>query len=139
MPDAARSAEVEALVRRYVDLFNANDFEAAFECYRMPFTWLFGSRAVTVTSRQEFLEMMTATKATLVKKGLGKSSLIDVTVRMMDEHAALAGTAVIRTRVDGTPLETIGGTYMVHDDGRGWRLAGQMAHPPAAIAPARAL
>lgn len=134
-----RAAQVEALVRRYIDLFNADDFEAAFDCYRMPFTWLIGPRAVTVGSREEFLAICTATKASLVKKGLGSSRLVQLTVRMMDEHVALAGTAVVRTRADGTELKTVGGTYMVHDDGSGWRLVGQGTHSPDAIAPARSL
>jgi hypothetical protein len=136
MSDVSGSREVEALLHRYIDLFNAEDFEAAFECYRMPFTWLFGATAVTVTSRDEFLAMMTASKASLRKKGLGKSRLTKVIVRMMDEHVALAGVAVVRVRPDGSELETIGGTYMVHNDGQGWRLVGHGTHSVDAIVPA---
>ncbi|WP_394658488.1 hypothetical protein [uncultured Novosphingobium sp.] len=139
MPENGAAQEVEALVRRYIELFNADDFVAAFECYRMPFTWLFGKRAVTVNSRDEFLAMMTATKAALVASGLGSSRILDITVRMMDEYVALAGTEVVRNRADGTEMETIGGTYLVHDDGSGWRFVGQGSHSPDAIAPARDL
>lgn len=131
-----RSAEVSALFERYIALFNADDFDAAFDCYRLPFTWLYGPKAVTVASRAEFVEMMTATKAALVKKGLGKSRLLGITVRVMEAHVALAGVAVMRQDTDGRDLEEVGGTYMVHDDGTGWRFVGQAAHPVTAIAPA---
>ena len=133
---APRADDVRALVERYIDLFNADDFDAAFDCYRMPFTWLFGSRAVTVTSRDEFLAMMTSTKAALVARGLGRSRLLGVTVRMMEDHVALAGTAIMRMRADGSELEELGGTYMVHHDGSKWRLVGQATHPVDAIVPA---
>ncbi|HEY6868860.1 MAG TPA: hypothetical protein VI199_03785 [Novosphingobium sp.] len=116
-------AAIEALIARYIDLFNAGDFAGAFACYRMPFTWLSGRHAITVASREEFLAMMTSTKAALEAKGLSASRLERVVVTMMEPHVAVAGVVVRRMRADGTELAELGGGYVVHDDGAGWRLA----------------
>lgn len=131
--------QIDGLVRRYIELFNAGDFAGALECYRLPFTWLFGSSAVTVSTPAEFLEMMEATKAGLVKKGLSHSELLETAVRQLDEQIALVGTKVVRVRTDGTRGGVLGGTYLVHNDGSGWRFVTQFSHPIEAIMPEKTL
>ncbi len=132
--DAAR--EVEALVARYIDCFNADDFEGAMTCYRLPFTWYFGPKSVTVSTPGEFLETMRKTKAALVKDGLSRSKLLGMTVRSLGRFAALAGVEVTRVLTDGSEMQRTAGTYFVHDDGTGWRLAINWTHSLDAIIPA---
>ncbi len=130
----ADTEAIAALVQRYLGHFNAADFGAAFECYRMPFTWLFGAHANSVASREAFVEMMQKTKAGLAKQGLAESRLVDITVKPRSEHVALASLIVDRLRLDGTLLERIGGTYLIHNDGSGWRLAAYWSEPNGAAA-----
>lgn len=127
--------EIDGLVHRYIERFNAGDFDGASECYRLPFTWLFGSNAVTVSTPEEFLAMMETTKAALVKKGLSHSELLETTVHQLDEHIALVGTKVVRVRTDGTRGGVLAGTYLVHNDDSGWRFVTQFSHPIDAIMP----
>lgn len=127
--------QIEALVARYIDAFNADDFEAAFTCYRMPFTWMFGPKAVSVATREEFLETMRKTKGALRREGLSHSKLLSVTVRMLGQFAALAGVEVTRVLADGSEMQRTGGTYLVHHDGEGWRLVVNTTHPLDAIVP----
>lgn len=129
-------AQVEALVRRYIDAFNAGDFEAALACYRLPFTWFFGAKAVTVSSRDEFLSMMAKTKQALVREGLARSELTSTTVRTIGPHIALAGLIVTRVHAGGGEMERMAATYLVHNDGESWRLAANFMHPEAAMIPA---
>lgn len=132
-------AQIVALIEFYIDRFNADDFALAFKCYRMPFTWLFGRQALTVTSRTEFLTMMTSIKAGLVARGLRRSRVLGIAVQMLDKHVAFAEVTVMRTLADGSDLEKIGGTYLVHNDGADWRFASHAMHAVDAICPAREL
>ena len=131
----AASAQVEELVSRYINAFNAGDFEAALECYRLPFTWFFGAKSVTVSSREEFLTTMAKTKQALIKEGLAASKLISTTVRMMGDHMATAGLIVTRVYADGREMQRTAATYLVHNDGGQWRLATNFMHPEAALIP----
>ncbi len=127
----ADKEEIAALVQRYLGHFNAANFGAAFECYWMPFTWLFGAHATSVASREAFMEMMQKSKAGLARQGLAESRLLEIVVQPRSEHVALASLTVDRMRQDGTVLERISGTYLVHNDGTGWRLAAYWSDPNA--------
>jgi hypothetical protein len=132
MSASADKDAIAALVIRYLGCFNAADFETAFACYRMPFTWLFGAHAASVASREAFMEMMRKSKAGLARQGLAESRLVDIAVNLRSEHVALASLTVDRLRLDGTVLERISGAYLVHNDGGGWRLAAYWSDPDAA-------
>ncbi len=134
MSAIADKDEIAALVERYLGHFNAANFGAAFECYRMPFTWLFGAHAYSVASREAFMEMMQKSKAGLANQGLAESRLVDIAVKPQSEHVALATLIVDRLRRDDTVLERIRGTYLVHNDASGWRLAAYWSDPNAAAA-----
>lgn len=132
------AAAIEALVARYIDSFNTDDFETALTCYRLPFTWLFGSKAVTVSTPEEFLATMRKTKSALRGDGLSRSRLLGVTVRMLGDHSALAGIEVTRVLEDGSEMHRTGGTYLVHNDGENWRLVANVSHSAQAIVPGHA-
>lgn len=127
---------IGALVSRYIDAFNADDFDAALTCYRLPFTWLFGSKAVTVSTPEDFLATMRKTKGALREDGLSKSKLLGVTVRMLGNHSAVAGVEVTRVLEDGSEMQRTGGTYLVHHDGENWRFVANTAHALEALIPA---
>lgn len=129
------AAAIESLVRRYIDCFNAGDYPAALQCYRLPFTWFFGSRAVAVTTEAEFLETMARTSTQLREQGLAASTLESVTVRLLGEHVALAGVVVVRKDGEGGLIARLGATYLVHKGRDGWRLAANGSHPVEAIVP----
>ena len=128
--------DVTDLVKRYIDAFNAQRFEDAMACYRLPFTWLFGDRAVTAGSADEFLQLMHASWRDLGRKGLAASELVEVTVRPLGDNLALAGVEVARMRQDGTEIARLGGSYLVHLGADGWRLVTYGSHPLSAIVPA---
>lgn len=129
-------SQIEALVERYFAAFNARDYEAALECYYLPFTWLFGSHAVSVVTREDFLTTMAKTSADLRAKGLANSELHGVTVRMLGEKAALAGIVTSRRDADGNELQHLGASYLVQKGRDGWRLVANVSHPVEAIVPA---
>lgn len=130
-----RPPAIRALVEHYLDRFNRSDFQGALACYHLPFTWFFGASSFSVATPHEFLATMAKMKGKLVAGGLGRSDLQDLTIRMLGESAALAGVAVSRRRADGSELELTGGSYLVHDQGEGWRLAAFVGHPLEQIVP----
>ncbi|SKB79615.1 hypothetical protein SAMN06295937_101936 [Sphingopyxis flava] len=126
--------EVKSLMSRYIDLFNADDFAtAAEECYNVPFSWLVGPTIDSVTTRQAFVERMSGMRASLAEQGFERSDLVGCTVRMLGADAALAGVEVARHYADKRPPEVTGGTYVAHNDGRGWRLTCLIGHPVSDI------
>lgn len=128
--------EVTALIERYIKLFNERDFEAALDCYHIPFTWLFDDKAVSVGTGDEFLAMMKKTRQMLDDRGLSHSELVSTTVRILSDHVALAGVEVVRHNADGSSDRPIGGTYLVHRSRDGWRLVAHGSHDPVATVPA---
>lgn len=123
------AAQVAALVSCYVGLFSACDFVAASGCYRLPFTWFFGARPITVSTAESLVALLRQSRERLAERGLSESRLVEVNIHMLGHHAALAGTLVARIRADGSEIERIAGTYLVHHDGSDWRLAANVTHP----------
>lgn len=68
-------------------------------------------------------------RADLAGQGFERSELISCTVRMLGPHAALAGVEVGRHFANGREMQVTGGTYIVHDNGEGWRLTSIIGHP----------
>lgn len=123
-------AAVRSLLARYIDLFNAADFETALrDCYNLPFSWLVGPAIDTVTTSEAFVTRMSAMRANLAAQGLSHSELLSCTVRMLGADAALAGVEVARHYTDDRPPEVTGGTYVVHSNGNEWRMTSLVAHP----------
>lgn len=123
-------AAIQSLMARYIDLFNAADFETAVrECYNLPFSWLVGPAIDTTSSSPEFVARMSGMRANLAEQGLKCSELLNCTVRMLSPNAGLAGVTVARHYTDGRPSEVSGGTYVAHSDGNDWRLTSFIAHP----------
>lgn len=123
-------ADVRSLMARYIDLFNAADFETALrECYNLPFSWMVGPAIDTASTPQEFVTRMSGMRASLADQGLTHSELVSCTVRMLGADAALAGVEVARHYTDGRSPEVSGGTYVAHNDGSGWRLTSLIGHP----------
>ena len=128
--------EIRSLIERYIGHFNAQEFEAALSCYRLPFTWLFGEPAATAATPEEFLSMMRRSSSELRAKGLARSVLRSTTVRLLSDHVALAGVVVARLGSDDSELASLGGTYLVHKGKEGWQLVAYGAHAIEAIVPA---
>ncbi len=126
--DEAASA-IRSLLSRYIELFNAADFETALACYHLPFSWLVGPTVATAFTPEDFVTRMTGMRADLAGQGLERSELVSCTVRMLGAHAALAGVEVARHFAAGRETEVTGGTYIVHNDGSGWRLTSIIGHP----------
>ena len=120
---------IRALLQRYIDLFNAGDFETALDSYYLPFSWLVGPSIATAFTPDEFITKMNAMRAGLVEQGFERSELIACTVRMLGAHGALAGVEVARHFMNGRDVELTGGTYIVHNNGEGWRLTNIIGHP----------
>lgn len=128
-------SEISSLVKRYIESFNAQDFDTALTCYRLPFTWLFGPRAITAATPEQFFELMKQSWSDLGAKGLSASQLDSTTVRLLSDNAALAGVVVTRRRTDGSAIAKLGATYLVHRGKDGWRLVANATHPLEAIIP----
>lgn len=136
-PDTATAnnpAAVRALIDRYMELFNAADFETAVhECYTLPFSWLLGRAMDTVTDEDAFVKRMAGMRAALAEDGLDRSDLTACSIRMMGNDAALIGVEVARRYHDGRDAEMSAATYVAHHDGAAWRLAMLIAHSADAI------
>ncbi|MGJ0237402.1 hypothetical protein ACQEPB_02630 [Novosphingobium fluoreni] len=129
-------AEIETLLRDYIDLFSAGDFETAVASYHLPFSWIIGPTIATAYTADEFIDKMNAMRNGLLEQDFLRSELVSCTVRMLGEHAALAGVEVARHYAGGREKEITGGTYIVHGDGTNWRLASIIGHPLSEIVPA---
>ncbi|HEY6870963.1 MAG TPA: hypothetical protein VI199_14505 [Novosphingobium sp.] len=134
MSEADPKAAIRTLLARYIELFNAADFETALqECYYLPFSWLVGPAIDSVDTPAAFVARMAAMRAALGDQGLDHSELVACTVRMLGPDAGLAGVEVARHYKDGRKPEVTGGTYVAHNDGTGWRLTSLIGHPVADI------
>ena len=131
--DRSAASAVRGLIIEYLDAFNCDEFDAAADCYHLPFTWLFGPKRLLIPTRAELAAMLRETKAGLVETGLARSTLSECHVRALGDHAALASVAISRLREDGSEIERIGASYLVHDEGEGWRFHTVAAHPLTAI------
>lgn len=128
MAQTDATAELKALMTRYMEQFSAGEFEAAVASYSMPFSWVIGPSIATAFKPEEFVQKMNAMRDPLVEQGFKRSELVSCSVRTLGANAALVGVEVARHFEDGR-REVTGGTYIAHNDGSTWRLMSIIGHP----------
>lgn len=116
------SQDIRSLVQRYIDVFNAGDFEACAECYRFPLTFITPAGVSVLASREEFLAMWRKTHAALVAQGWARSTLDETHVHLLDANLAFASIQVTRLRGDGSVMEAAGGVYTLRKGREGWKI-----------------
>ena len=116
------SQDIRSLVQRYIDVFNAADFEACAECYRFPLSFITPAGVSVLASREEFLAMWHKNHAALVAQGWARSTLDETHVRLLDANLAFGSIKVTRLSGDGSVMETAGGVYTLRKGREGWKI-----------------
>lgn len=122
--------DIAAVLDRYVEAFNRQDFAAARDCYALPCSFV-SSDGIATLSADNFVATMVATSGSLRRKGLVRSAYTDKRVQMLGDRVAIMSCRCLRYRADGSLMAQVCGTYGVHqaDDGR-WRLTHVLIHGP---------
>lgn len=110
------------LVRHYIDVFNAADFEACADCYRFPLGFTTQAGVSVLPDQAAFIAMWRQTHAALVAQGWARSTLDETHVRLLDTHLAFCSIKVSRLRGDDSDMETAGGVYTLRKGREGWKI-----------------
>lgn len=121
-------SDVVRVLDTYIDAFNRQDYETCATLYELPCSFLTPQGLFVLKTPEEFLTTMRSTSAALRKKGLAKSAFTEKHVTMLDERIALVSCVCVRYLADGSPMQTLGGTYNLYRTDDGWKIVTILAH-----------
>jgi hypothetical protein len=66
-------------------------------------------------------------------RGYSHSTWSEQHVKLLDQSIALVSAVVVRHKMDGSELESIGATYVLRKTEGEWKIAVIIRHPPASV------
>lgn len=119
MPDL--KSEVDELYARYLEAWNARDFERVASHFSEPAMFVLPAAAVSLPNRAALVALLEKVFAGLEANGFSHSTIGAVTARACGEGLAIADARdVRRLRADGTAIEVIDGHYVLRREQKGW-------------------
>jgi ketosteroid isomerase-like protein len=133
----AGQAEDEADIRRlmdgYRDAYIALDAHRVATVFHQPYMFLAPHTADTLATRKEVEDSVQAFLASLKARGYARSDWKKMRVKSFGNGIAIVSSGVVRYRVDGSVLETVGVTYLLRKELTGWKIAVLTPHSPEAV------
>jgi hypothetical protein len=112
-------AAIHQVVSGYYDAF-ARDPVAATAFFGEPTLVVLPNEVITMTSRADIGAYVARVLAGLKAAGYSTTTLSDSRVKMLNRTTALYGAIAIRMKTDGTELQRVGATYLLHKGSDGW-------------------
>lgn len=136
-PDAARAIEADALAtyERYLLAFNARDAARAARFYGVPMMVVRATGHRMLAAHSEVETMLSNSLALLQTKGFASTRIGRCTLRAMNENTVLLSADFIRSRADGSVIETVACTYVLSRGDSGWAIVTMVAHPADRVLP----
>ncbi|MEM7024645.1 MAG: nuclear transport factor 2 family protein [Pseudomonadota bacterium] len=114
-------SEVDELYARYLEAWNARDFEGVAACYTEPAMFVLPTGAVSLPDRPALVALLKKLFAGLEADGFSHSTIGAVGARACGEGLAIADARdVRRLRADGSTIEVIDGHYVLRKDEGSW-------------------
>lgn len=115
------TAEVEELYARYLEVWNARDFEGVARCFSEPAMFVLPTAAVSLPDRAAVVALLQKVFAGLEANGFSHSTIGGVTARACGEGLAIVDARdVRRLRADGSAIEVIDGHCVLRKEQGAW-------------------
>ena len=106
----------------YYDAFGRDSAAASASFYGEPTLIIRPNDVVLLTTRADVEAFFDKFVAGLKSSGYSHSKLGDHRVKLLNSTTALYSTVVIRMKTDGTEMQRLGFTYLLHKSNAGWRI-----------------
>jgi hypothetical protein len=119
MPNEADA--IRPVILGYFEAF-PRDSAAAAGFYGEPAFTVQPDSVVVLATRADVEKRSAFLLQQLKGRGYSTTKKPELRIRMLNARTALCGTVAIRMKTDGTELERVGYTYLLHKDSEGWRI-----------------
>ena len=112
---------MHGVVSGYYDAF-VNDPIAAAAYYGEPALIVLANEVLAFPTRKEVVAFLTRGRSDLRARGYLTTKMSESRIKRLSESTALYGTIAIRMKTDGTELERVASTYLLHKGSAGWKI-----------------
>jgi len=128
MPTAMNQEPAVTALKDYYAAFSTLDAQQYLSYFHEP-SLLIGPQGVfAATTRALLMTVFAPAVETLRAKGFGRSELSVRDLKSLSATATLVTGVAIRYKIDGTELERVGVTYVLHKTDSGWKIAVLILH-----------
>ncbi|MBV1932039.1 MAG: hypothetical protein KUG71_10015 [Porticoccaceae bacterium] len=117
----------------YCSAFRPGNITKVAEFYHLPVTMIFANQVKVLNSIEEVVSTLQAIMDNLIQQSFHHSRVDKSYIHRLADKTALLSARFSRLNADDTVIETLGATYTVVDDGKGYRIAALIAHDTEAI------
>lgn len=135
--EASRRIGDEALAAYavYLEAFNARDAAKAARFYAAPMQVVTQRGHRMLSTQAEVEAMLARSLAALDAKDFASTRFGRKTLRVMNDNTVLLSADFLRSRADGSTIETIACTYVMSRGESGWAIVTMIVHPPESVLP----
>jgi hypothetical protein len=119
--EPGETTAIRRVMLAYYETF-PRDSAAAAGFYGEPAFIVQPEGMVVMATRADVEERSGTLLKQLKARGYSVTKKPELRIRMLSARTALCGTIAIRMKTDGSELERVGYTYLLHKDSEGWRI-----------------
>jgi hypothetical protein len=131
--EQAEKTAVDHAMRDYNDAFGRGDLSAIGQHINVPFVVISSQGVKVLPTMSEIEAFYGGLQRDLRPRGYSHSTISELHVKLLDQTTALASGVFVRHKTDGSELETIGATYMLHKTEGEWKIAVVTRNPLANV------
>ena len=105
---------VDHALRDYNDAFGRGDLPAIGQHCDVPLVRISSQGVKVCATMSEIEALYGGIQRDLRERGYSHSTVSELHVKLLDQSTALASAVFVRHKTDGSELETIGATYVLH-------------------------
>jgi hypothetical protein len=121
LTDAPPSAIISDVIGRYFHEF-ARDPRAASQFYTEPTTMVLADRSLVLSHRGDIEAILEKSLVALRRRGYSHTTMLDPRTKLLNSTTALHGVIAVRLRTDGTTIEQLGVTFLLHKGQDCWQI-----------------
>jgi ketosteroid isomerase-like protein len=112
---------IQKALSDYADAFSRSAAEAA-TFYGEPTLLVLPNQVKVLSKRADVEDLFAKTLAGLTPLGYSYSKFVDPRIRLLNATTAICSAVAVRFKADGTEMQRLGVTYLLHKDNSDWKI-----------------
>lgn len=126
-------SEISEFFNNYAADFSSLGTQALLHYFHRPCMAIAPQGVFTLTTEVEIEQVFEPMFEGLIARGYTQSEWLDMQIKLLADHVALASSTAVYYNGAGEELERAGGTYILHKTEGVWKIATMIVHSPEMV------